>query len=112
MQLNLPPVNLLYYITRQNIAEPTFKLGLFLLVAPSNYNPPKTESNGAPISTTNVSAVLILTIPITKSFFYGKYCTGKRTNVAAFVLLAIVGKPAYNDTRPVELGINTTELYF
>ena len=54
MQLSFPPMCLLYSTTLQKTAEPTFRFGLFLLVAPSNYRPPNVASNGAPISTINV----------------------------------------------------------
>jgi hypothetical protein len=73
MQLRRAPVYLLYSVTRQNTGVPGFKLGLFLLVTPSNYNPPSTPSKGAPMSRIKLSAVLILTTPITRSFLLGKY---------------------------------------
>ena len=57
-------------------------------------------SNGAAMSTIKVSAVLTLTIPITRSFLTGKYWTGKRIKVVAFVLVDTIGMPEYKDTKP------------
>ncbi len=81
MQLSLPPVCLLYSCTRQNTELPTLRLGLFLLVAPSNYSPPRLASRGAPISTTKLSAVLILMMPMTRSFLAGRYWMGNLASV-------------------------------
>lgn len=53
------------------------------------------------MSTINVSAVLTLTIPITKSFLTGEYCTPNLVNVVAFVLADKEGKPEYKHTSPV-----------
>lgn len=102
MQLTLAPVCLLYSTTLQNIKAPDFKLGLFLLVAPSNYSPPRMPSMGAPMSTIKVYAVLTLTTPMTKSFLAGKYCTGNLVRVVESVLEDTEGNPENKEIRPSE----------
>jgi hypothetical protein len=100
MQLSCPPVCLLYWSTRQKTTAPIFKFGLLLLVTPSNYSPPSVASNGAPMSTTKLSDVLIFMIPITKSFRVGKYWIGKLVRVVASVLVETHGNPEKRAVNP------------
>lgn len=51
MHDNFAPRYLLCSVTLQYTNEPIIRLGLFFLVAPSNYSAGNIASNGAPIST-------------------------------------------------------------
>lgn len=53
----------------------------------------------------------IFIMPITKSFLEGMYWTGNRIKVDALALADVWGKPAYKETNPLEVGMNTDESY-
>ena len=63
------------------------------MVAPSNSRPPSIASIGPAISRTKVSAVLIFTKPITRSFLEGMYWIGNFVSTSAFDFVEIEGKP-------------------
>jgi len=62
------PKKRLYSLTRANTISPGLRAGRFLLLAPSNYNPPSKASCGALISTINPSPILFLITPTTNWF--------------------------------------------
>ena len=59
------PKKRLYSLTRANTISPGLRAGRFLLLAPSNYNPPRSASCGALISTTKPYPNLFLMTPTT-----------------------------------------------